>query len=262
MDSTQLESTQDFIDELARTRHLAVVTDFDGTLAPLAESIYDVAADPVALDALKELAHTPDTTAAVLSGRHLAGLKQVCPLRQPVVFGGSHGAESSWQSTALSAKMRAHLEAKEAEIRALMQRFPGAEIEIKPFQRVLHLRRLAHSDPAAAEEAYRAGLELDTDGFPRTAGKSVIEFSATDATKGSWINTLRERVGATAVIFLGDDVTDESGFRVLNQPPDLGVKVGAGESAAHLRLPDTAAVTAFLGELAAARAEHAGTPSA
>ncbi|WP_286954934.1 MULTISPECIES: trehalose-phosphatase [Corynebacterium] len=242
------------IAELADTPHLAVVTDFDGTLAPFAASIYEAEADPRALEALTALSTTADTTAAVLSGRHLEGLRRVCPVQEPVVFGGSHGAESSWQSTALSPQMQAHLDAKEAEIRKLMERFPGAEIEIKPFQRVLHLRKLELKDPDAAKAAYQAGLQLDPAGFPRTAGKSVIEFSATTASKGSWIELLRERVDATAVVFLGDDVTDESGFRVLVQPPDLGVKIGEGETAARLHLADTAAATQFLVALAHARA--------
>ncbi|MFS0469211.1 trehalose-phosphatase, partial [Corynebacterium striatum] len=197
--------------EVAATEHLAVVSDFDGTLAGFAKAIYEVEPEPRSLAALERLAGLPNTTVAALSGRHLEGLKRVFPLREPVLLGGSHGAESSWQDTALTPQMQEHLDRKEAEIRELMERFPGAEIEIKPFQRVLHLRRLELSDPDLAAEAYAAGRALDPAGFPMTAGKSVIEFSATQATKGSWISELRERVGATATVFLGDDVTDEDG---------------------------------------------------
>ncbi|MFR9871279.1 trehalose-phosphatase, partial [Corynebacterium striatum] len=229
--------------EVAATEHLAVVSDFDGTLAGFAKAIYEVEPEPRSLAALERLAGLPNTTVAALSGRHLEGLKRVFPLREPVLLGGSHGAESSWQDTALTPQMQEHLDRKEAEIRELMERFPGAEIEIKPFQRVLHLRRLELSDPDLAAEAYAAGRALDPAGFPMTAGKSVIEFSATQATKGSWISELRERVGATATVFLGDDVTDEDGFAVLDQPPDLGVKVGEGETLAAHRVPDIAAVS-------------------
>ncbi|PIS61409.1 trehalose phosphatase [Corynebacterium striatum] len=231
--------------EVAATEHLAVVSDFDGTLAGFAKAIYEVEPEPRSLAALERLAGLPNTTVAALSGRHLEGLKRVFPLREPVLLGGSHGAESSWQDTALTPQMQEHLDRKEAEIRELMERFPGAEIEIKPFQRVLHLRRLELSDPDLAAEAYAAGRALDPAGFPMTAGKSVIEFSATQATKGSWISELRERVGATATVFLGDDVTDEDGFAVLDQPPDLGVKVGEGETLAAHRVPDIAAVSDF-----------------
>ena len=246
------------IEKLAATKHLAVVSDFDGTLAGFANDIYAVHAEPRSLAALERLPQLPETTVAAHSGRHMEGLKRVFPLREPVLLGGSHGAESSWQDSSLSPEAQAHLDRKEAEIRELMERFPGAEIEIKPFQRVFHLRRLELSDPELAAEAYAACRALDPAGFPMTAGKSVIEFSATQATKGSWVSELRERVGATATVFLGDDVTDEDGFAVLNQPPDLGVKVGEGETLAAHRVPDIAAVSDFLEELAAARAVHLG----
>ena len=244
------------IDALASAEHLAVVSDFDGTLAGFARNAYDVRPEQRSLDALASLAALPPTPAAVLSGRHLDGLKRVCPLREPVLFGGSHGAESSWEESSLSPEMKAHLAKKEEELKEIIARHPGAELEVKPFQRVLHLRALELQDPDAAAAAYAEGAALSADGFPKTEGKCVVEFSATQATKGTWIEKLRQRVGATAVVFLGDDTTDEDGFAVLNQPPDLGVKVGEGATQAALRLPDIAAVTEFLEELASARAQH------
>ncbi|MCZ9299016.1 trehalose-phosphatase [Corynebacterium hesseae] len=244
------------IDALASAEHLAVVSDFDGTLAGFARNAYDVRPEQRSLDALASLAALPHTTAAVLSGRHLDGLKRVCPLREPVLFGGSHGAESSWEESSLSPEIKAHLAKKEEELKEIIARHPGAELEVKPFQRVLHLRALELQDPDAAAAAYAEGAALSADGFPKTEGKCVVEFSATQATKGTWIEKLRQRVGATAVVFLGDDTTDEDGFAVLNQPPDLGVKVGEGATQAALRLPDIAAVTEFLEELASARAQH------
>lgn len=244
------------IDALASAEHLAVVSDFDGTLAGFARNAYEVKPEQRSLDALAALAQLPDTTAAVLSGRHLEGLKRVCPLREPVLLGGSHGTESSWEECALTPEMEAHLAKKEAELKEIIARHPGAELEIKPFQRVLHLRALELQDPDAAAAAYAEGKALSADGFPKTAGKCVVEFSATHATKGTWIEKLRQRVGATAVVFLGDDTTDEDGFAVLKQPTDFGVKVGEGETHAALRVPDIWAVSDFLEELAAARAQR------
>lgn len=72
----------------------------------------------------------PNTTVAALSGRHLEGLKRVFPLREPVLLGGSHGAESSWQDTALTPQMQEHLDRKEAEIRELMERFLARKLRL------------------------------------------------------------------------------------------------------------------------------------
>ena len=51
-------------------------------------------------------------------------------------------------------------------------------------------------------------------------------------------------------------------LRALHQPPDVGVKVGEGDTAAVVQLADVDAVAHFLTELAAARAAHVGHPDA
>ena len=226
-----------FINELARTPRLAVVSDFDGTLAGFATDPYAVQADPRSLAALERLAQLPDTWAAVLSGRHLEGLAGATPV---------------------TPEQQAFLDDVEAQLHPILAQFPGAEIEYKPFQRVLHVLKLHLQDPAAARAALDAALALD---LPGVEGKMVVEFSASSATKGSWIQALRERLGATAVVFLGDDVTDETGFAALTQlpaGPDLGIKVGEGETTAVHRVPGVDAVADFLTDLAAARAEFLG----
>jgi trehalose 6-phosphate phosphatase len=48
-------------------------------------------------------------------------------------------------------------------------------------------------------------------------------------------------------VFLGDDVTDEYGFRVINRLGGHSVKIGQGETAARWRLTDPAAAKAWLG---------------
>ncbi len=59
-------------------------------------------------------------------------------------------------------------------------------------------------------------------------------------------------MGATAVLFAGDDVTDEDALAAL-EPQDLGIRVGAGETAARQRVPDAAALAAALTRLAELR---------
>ena len=65
-------------------------------------------------------------------------------------------------------------------------------------------------------------------GVESTAGKAVLEMAVVQVSKGAAIDTLRARLGADAVLFVGDDVTDETAFARL-RPGDVGVKVGEGD---------------------------------
>jgi trehalose 6-phosphate phosphatase len=53
-------------------------------------------------------------------------------------------------------------------------------------------------------------------------------------------------------VFVGDDLTDEYGFSVVNGRGGMSVKVGDGPTEAAARLPDVDAVRAWLERLAAA----------
>jgi trehalose 6-phosphate phosphatase len=49
-------------------------------------------------------------------------------------------------------------------------------------------------------------------------------------------------------VFLGDDLTDEDGFHVVNRLGGHSVKIGSGVTSARWRLRDAAAVRSWLGK--------------
>ena len=53
--------------------------------------------------------------------------------------------------------------------------------------------------------------------------------------KGEAVDILREQTASTAVVFFGDDVTDEKAFRRMRDG-DVGVKVGPGDTVAGFRV--------------------------
>jgi len=82
------------------------------------------------------------------------------------------------------------------------------------------------------------------------AGKLVYELKPGGRDKGTAIEEyMREPpfAGRTPV-FVGDDLTDEYGFEVVNRLGGHSVKVGPGASAARWRIADADAVRAWLGE--------------
>ena len=89
------------------------------------------------------------------------------------------------------------------------------------------------ADEASARDAEAAALEVTArhTGLHVLHGKHVVEVSVVRADKGTALVALRDEVGADAVAYFGDDVTDEDAFRTLG-PNDLTVKVGPGDTAA------------------------------
>jgi trehalose 6-phosphate phosphatase len=229
---------------VARTSRLLVASDFDGTLAPIVNHPGDARPLPAAAAALRALAALPATTAALISGRALRDLGALSGLAAPVQLVGSHGAEFD---TGFAHPIDTDLLGRIAdELAAIAGRHPGATVEVKPASVALHVRNAAPADGEAALAAARTAAE-GWDAEP-TAGKAVLEFAVITTDKGEAIDILRERDGATAVVFFGDDVTDEKAFRRLRDG-DAGVKVGTGETIASYRVQspdDVAAALAYL----------------
>ena len=109
----------------------------------------------------------------------------------------------------------------------------GVTLERKPASVAVHLRRAdAGTSPSGHAEAVRTG-PATWHGVHVTEGKEVIELSVVATHKGTALDQLRTQLGASAVLFLGDDVTDENAFANLHGP-DLGIKIGPGDTAGAL----------------------------
>ncbi len=249
-----IESLKERVCQVAGTAHLLVVSDFDGTLAEFAEDIYAVPINQDSLHALERLAAMPNTTVALLSGRHVAGLKKVQPLRSPVVLAGSHGAETEGHDAVVTPQQHEALSHLDTQLEKLLARFPEATLEQKVFQRAIHVRALHKHNPALAQQVMAEAAQISVPGVSTHAVKQAIEYSVSSSTKGSWLTELIHRTHPTSTVFLGDDTTDETAFQVLNPAQDLGIKVGAGDTAAGFRVADTHGVATVLQRLADERA--------
>ena len=226
------------IAKFASAPTVLVASDFDGVLAPLVLDPMASRPLPGTIESLEGLAALPSTYAAVVSGRDLETLTLLTGLAGSAVTRiGSHGGESSaaGATVALTDDQRAGLDALTAELEEVAAAHHGAGLEHKPAAVVLHTRRMA--DESAARDAEAKALEVTArhTGLHVLHGKHVVEVSVVRADKGTALVALRDDVGAGAVAYFGDDVTDEDAFRALG-PDDLTVKVGPGETAARFRV--------------------------
>ncbi|MCP2260645.1 trehalose 6-phosphatase (EC 3.1.3.12) [Streptoalloteichus tenebrarius] len=234
--------------QLARTPRLLVACDYDGTLAPIVEDPERARPLPESVNALRSLAGLPATTAAVISGRALRDLATLSRLPAEVHLVGSHGSEfdvgfvHALDPAARDLHRRLH-----AELERIIAGAEGVSLEDKPASLAVHVRRAPADVAERVLDQVRRG-PCAWDGVQVTEGKAVIELAVVQTDKGHALDVLRHQVGATAAIFLGDDVTDEKAFARLHGP-DLGLKVGPGETLAGYRIDDTvdvACVLAFL----------------
>jgi len=244
-----MTTLEEHIRWLAATPVLLVACDFDGTLAPIAPHPAEVRAERRSVEALRELASLGHTHAAVISGRASFDLSEYFKDPADLLLVGSHGAENplAAESSALPKDTVELLARLRAEISRATDGVAGAWAETKPLGVAVHYRQ---ADPAEAADltGRLQSIAAELEGVRLLRGKKVVEFVIGGGDKGRALLNLRHRTGATAALFIGDDVTDEDAFEVLTRH-DLGVKVGTGDTRAGQRVADTAAVADALQQL-------------
>jgi len=247
---------------LATTPVLLAACDYDGTLAPIVDDPSRARPTRESVVALRMLAGLPDTHVAVVSGRAIRDLGVLSGLPQSVHLVGSHGSEFDMDFIdALDEAARARLGEVCAAVAAVADGHGGFLIEHKPASVAFHYRTAPEEEARRAVAAVR-GLARAREGVFLKEGKKVVELSVVAMHKGAALETLRHRLGASAVLFVGDDHTDEDAFARLTGP-DVSVKVGPGETVATHRLrgpTEVAAMLASLGERRAAWARGADVP--
>lgn len=239
----------------AATDTLLIALDFDGTMSPLVDRAEDARALPASAAALRELAQLPRTTTALISGRALDSLRLVASPEPETLLIGSHGAET-WTGPdgaplELTASQTELLRRATDAVQQVVDAHPGTLLELKPAGVVLHTRTADTDTAESAASTARRTLST-MEGVHLSEGKNILELSVVQADKGKGLQSLRELTGATAVVFAGDDVTDEHALKTLTAP-DVGIKVGDGQTAAHYRIASPEQLVLVLEELVTLR---------
>ena len=225
------------ISRIARVPQLLVACDYDGTLAPIVPDPTKAVPLPESVAAVRALAALPQTTVAVVSGRALRDLAILSRLPSEVHLVGSHGSEFDIDFVERLAPELIEVRTRlQVEVRRIVAGRPGVRLESKPASVAVHTRA---ADPEVAAEVVEA-LRNGPATWPEitvTHGKQVMELSVVPTNKGTAVDLLRTRMSASAVLFIGDDVTDENAFARLSGP-DVGIKVGPGETLATYRVAD------------------------
>ena len=166
--------------ELARTRHLLVALDFDGTLAPWVDDPARARALPEAHEAVLRLAQMPRTRVALVSGRSLASLEEVSDLPDNVLLVGSHGIELRLDAPAeligLNTSEIAQVGVLKEVLNDVAESIDQVWLEPKPAGFALHTRLATESNSRLAHLEAFEELGDDLDAYTVRTGKDVLEF--------------------------------------------------------------------------------------
>lgn len=255
----------DGIQKRLSERPMALLLDFDGTLAPIAEDPGQARIPARVKTVLERIAQSPGVVMAVLSGRALEDIRRRVGIAG-IVYAGNHGLEITGPGWAWAAE-----EAQQARdivaaccrrLRLRLRRVPGVVIEEKGLTASVHyrqtpFRRVEEVSRATFEEATRAPAGTLVVRQGKLVWEILPDVSQDKGMAARWIvrriygQAWERRIG---VVYIGDDRTDEDAFRALADTA-ITVKVGPGTypTAAHYSVRNVDEVYEFLQVIAAER---------
>ena len=237
------------------TRDWALFLDIDGTLLDLAATPDAVTVPSGLTRVMGDVAGELEGALALVSGRSIAWIDRTfAPLR--LAAAGQHGAELRLtHGGPVQAFPRTDdLAAISQGLAAMVAQWPGVVLEDKGISLAVHFR-------LAPERAQDVRLLLEGaaaeagERFHLLPGKMVLELKPKASTKGRVVSTMMDVApfAGRRPVFVGDDRTDEDGFRAVLARGGLAVQVGPARSelATHF-VPGPAALREWLASLPAA----------
>jgi trehalose 6-phosphate phosphatase len=209
----------------------AILTDFDGTLAPIVKRADDAALPDGAREVLSALIGRYAMVGAI-SGRRAADVRGRMGL-DGLAYAGNHGLELMMPGES-EPRPDPSVEGREGDATAFIAAIDdarladaGLRLEDKGPIQALHWRGAA--DEARAEAvAHEVGVEAGRAGLEPHWGRKVLELRPVGGGgKGAAVASILAEDGVDRVVYAGDDRTDVDAFRRLAELRDAGELVAA-----------------------------------
>ncbi|AQR63022.1 trehalose-phosphatase [Brevundimonas sp. LM2] len=232
------------------SRPVALFLDLDGVLAPLAETPDAVLSDPRRTRAVQALDQALAGRLAVVSGRTLVEIDRIAGGAAPAAAGVHGLVRRRRDGSIVEIEPSAAVIDAVSAFRDFAAAHPGVVVEDKTVSAGLHYR----AKPGVEAEALALAHALaERTGLVAQPGKLVVELKTPGADKGTAVAAFMAEppfLGAMPIM-VGDDLTDEAGFRAAEALGGFGILVGdPRETAARHGLPDVADVLTWLEALA------------
>ena len=230
--------------------HWALFLDFDGTLTEIAATPDSVHIDDGLPPLLTDLSRVMSDAVAIVSGRPILQIDRFLqPATLPVA--GLHGLEHR-RVDGVIVQRDAHrhdLETVKMCMVQLADRDERLLLEDKGLTVALHYRNAQDRAPECRKIVQSAVDQIP--GLTLLEGKMVLEARPVDMHKGKAIQVFMAEApfNGRVPVMVGDDVTDEDGFELVNSLQGITVKVGPGDTQARYRLPAVEDVLVWLRQL-------------
>lgn len=215
----------------------ALFLDADGTLLAFADDPEAVAPAPGLMDTLDTLHEILGGAMALVSGRAIAGLDAIFA-RPSWAAAGQHGLERRDGAGALTTVPvdEDELARLRATVHAVADDLPGVRVEDKSWSVALHCRERPEYEAELARRAPEIASRFA--GFELQPGSYVFEFKPRGMDKGVAVAAFlaTDPFAGRRPVYLGDDLTDEHAFAVVNARGGISIRIGA-------RTPSEAAFT-------------------
>ncbi|MEO8376757.1 MAG: trehalose-phosphatase [Candidatus Sumerlaeota bacterium] len=242
-----------FLQRLHKRRSGVLMLDYDGTIAPYHIDRMQAHPAPGVLDSLAAIQETGTTRIVFVTGRESSEILHFVPLPKPYEIWGCHGREfRSVEGVIESHGMTPELDEAINEGHRRASKIVGNDMAFRKVGAVAVYWR-----PFTSEQRNEMQLKL-TDAWKDLAEKhplqvqvfqTGIEFALASRSKSDSVNAVMETVdhASTSAAFLGDDITDEEGFKALgSRGLSILVRNDERETVAHARLTIPEGVVGFL----------------
>lgn len=231
--------------------HWLICTGYDGTLTPIVDDPSAAYLSPQMERVLLSLAGNERVSLAILSGRERSDLQTRVGI-PGLIYAGNHGLEISGPGflfvEPMASTYRAELQNLAADLTARLQPLAGVLVEDKGLTITVHERQALAPEREQVRREVRAALAKSKRPFLLTTDDKVFEIRPRVYwDKGTAVFCIKAQYGqpGTAVIYLGDDATDEDAFEALAD--EITIQVDGGpETSAHYRLESPVEVRKFL----------------
>jgi trehalose 6-phosphate phosphatase len=225
--------------------------DVDGTLIELAETPFDIVAGEELKTLLQSVAERLGGALALVSGRSIEYLDALFrPLRLPAA--GLHGVERRKASGLMhgASFTDSQLDRARAALALLVEAHAGTLLEDKGRTIAIHFRMAPQFEPELRQAVASIAAQLGPN-YQVQPGSMMLEIKPRGFNKGSAVKAFLQEppFSGRTPVYVGDDLTDIDGFRVVDDQG--GISIAVGESVqAQYHLDNPMAVRRWLDGIA------------